>query len=214
MAARRTQQTRKCEFCGCSRTTQEHILPRSWAPIFGMAESPPPGHSFWLVHAVHEPLGDGPAARLIDQKRAKRPAVTTRAFCQACQGKWMRELDEAVRPMIEALASLHDITLHSEQQAALAAWAAKDDPRLLYEGALRAPARVWSRRLLSTVWRRAATASGHACLAGPARARRRSLVPSILGYAQRRPGSPPRRIRRRARHPPTGCLHARPCRST
>jgi hypothetical protein len=125
MALRRNQRTRKCEFCVGSGTTEEHILPRSWAPIFGMTESPPQGQSFWLVHGVHDPIGDGPAARLIDEKRAKRPAMTTRAFCQACQGGWMRELDEAVRPMIEALTSLQDITLDSEQQATLAAWAVK-----------------------------------------------------------------------------------------
>jgi hypothetical protein len=119
------RERRSCEFCGRLGTTEEHILPKSWASLFGMDEPPPKGHSYWLAHHVREPVGDGPTTREVYRKRAKRPAMTTRTFCQPCQGGWMRRLDETVRSSVEALASLRETTLDPQQQATLAIWGIK-----------------------------------------------------------------------------------------
>jgi hypothetical protein len=82
MASRSHQHRRQCRFCGRSGTTEEHILPRSWSAMLGMAETPPPGTTYWLVHAVRDPIDRGHATTLTHEKKARRPAFTTRAFCQ------------------------------------------------------------------------------------------------------------------------------------
>ncbi len=90
-----------------------------------MNDPTPPRTSYWLVHAIRDPVDGGRPTTLTHEKRARRPAFTSRAFCQACQGGWMRRLDEAVRPAMAKLVVAEPIVLDRDERARLADWAGK-----------------------------------------------------------------------------------------
>jgi hypothetical protein len=82
-----------------------------------MNETPPPGATYWLVHAPRDPIDGGVATTLAHEKTAVRPAFTSRDFCRPCQGGWMRELDEAARPLIARLVLAEQLILTPENLA-------------------------------------------------------------------------------------------------
>lgn len=108
-----------CWYCEGEGLTKEHIFAQSLIDLFR-------GHGM-VRHAYEHPeLGVKPRI-----KRAKTFAYISRKFCRQCNGGWMREMDEAVRPLLGAFATEVSVVLGAEEQELLAAWATKTTLGLL-----------------------------------------------------------------------------------
>jgi len=102
-----------CWYCGGTGLTKEHIFGKSLIDLFD-------GHGT-VRHAYEHPeLGIKPRI-----KRAESFAYISRKFCRECNGGWMREIDEAVRPLLAAFAVEEPLDIDREAQAILAAWVTK-----------------------------------------------------------------------------------------
>lgn len=56
-------------------------------------------------------------------KQASTFAHKPRAACQLCNGGWMRELEDAVRPVLDGFAAGRPMVLDAREQHRLAMWA-------------------------------------------------------------------------------------------
>jgi len=110
---------RRCLFCGRPGTSRKHIL-AAWIGR-SLAGPPQPGITIQFKHESTAP--DGTPRK---PKTAKGTAYFTRAFCRKCNGGWMSQLEDAVRPVLEPM--LHGrvpVTLSVAEQRTLAFWATK-----------------------------------------------------------------------------------------
>lgn len=121
---RRGQQPRaRCWFCGAGGVTQEHILARQLTKLFlpphgvtaDPSERPPFRHEY--VHPTN------PEANRT--KHANWLAERSRKFCKSCNGGWMKDIDHAALPLLEAFAVNRRVALDAEQQQQLALWVTK-----------------------------------------------------------------------------------------
>ena len=110
---KRTQPRGHCFFCGAESVTKEHIWAKSLTKLFE-------GHG--IIRHEYEHPEDGVEPRV---KRANTFASVTRKVCRACNNGWMREADDAARPMLAAFARGEPFTLDARQQEQLAFWATK-----------------------------------------------------------------------------------------
>jgi hypothetical protein len=58
-------------------------------------------------------------------KRTKYFAIKARRFCKGCNGGWMKQIDQAIRPALAAFATGTPITLDAVQQQTLTTWTVK-----------------------------------------------------------------------------------------
>jgi hypothetical protein len=61
----------------------------------------------------------------IKEKSAKGTAFTTRAFCRDCNGGWMADLEDEVKPVLEPMLHGRPILLDEHGKAVLSFWAMK-----------------------------------------------------------------------------------------
>ena len=118
-----------CVFCGGKPLTKEHIWPK-WArrKLTSIIQEP-----YWKERMVgplsHVPqvIAVGGEDREYAEQHSAAPlySMTTRSVCASCNGGWMSQLEEEARPIIEAMLSRQDRTLHEDGQRILAAWAVK-----------------------------------------------------------------------------------------
>lgn len=78
------------------------------------------GHGVFRHSYEHPELGVEPRV-----KRAKSLAYTARKFCAECNNGWMNELDQRVRPILEAFAKNRPVVLEPADQADLGLWTTK-----------------------------------------------------------------------------------------
>lgn len=107
-----TKKRARCLFCAVEGVTKEHILAKSLTELFS-------GHGV-IRHAYEHPeLGVEPRI-----KRAKSLAYVARKFCASCNNGW-NDLDQRVRPLLEAFAKDRPLALEEDDQVALALWTTK-----------------------------------------------------------------------------------------
>jgi len=54
----------------------------------------------------------------------KEPAITANCVCENCNGRWMNEVEDGVKPILSAMIRDEQITLDLQAQSALASWLA------------------------------------------------------------------------------------------
>lgn len=93
--------------------TKEHVWAKSLTNLFD-------GHGV-VRHEYEHP------DRRIETtvKRANTFALVSRKFCGACNSGWMREVDDAARPLLAAFAKDQPVTLGRREQEQLAFWTTK-----------------------------------------------------------------------------------------
>ncbi|MBB5985295.1 hypothetical protein HNP60_001269 [Sphingobium sp. B1D3A] len=99
-----TQHRKLCSFCGNGTATKEHIWPR-WA-----AQLLPDDASHYRTAFAGKALSP---TELLSHKEAQGgvKTITIRTVCQKCNGGWMSQLEEAVRPWLEPMLKHEDVTI-------------------------------------------------------------------------------------------------------
>lgn len=108
------QFARKCLFCGEPGVTKTHVFAKSFTDLFEEE-----GHEPLVRHDRTDP--ESGETRVV--KRAKKFAFKPMAACQDCNGGWMRELEEALRPVLKGFAENRPMVLSPREQQRLALWA-------------------------------------------------------------------------------------------
>src|SRR4051812_2386259 len=104
MATEARQFARLCLFCGDPHVTKTHTLARQYTTMFERD-----GHKSAIRHDRRDPL-TGETQLL---KRASTFAHKPKAACQRCNGGWMRDLEEEVRPVLDAFAAGRPMVLNA-----------------------------------------------------------------------------------------------------
>jgi len=116
---------RSCIFCGGRASTIEDAWP------------------LWLMRQ----MGETPAGRIEAERgrlgtqfwQAVKPELRVKFVCANCNNGWMSQLEDRVKPIIEALYNKETVTLDSNDQITLAVWSLKN--AMVFES-LR-PNRLW-----------------------------------------------------------------------
>lgn len=103
-------------FCDASGVTKAHVFPKSNT---GLLEPPAAPRDHEIVHRYIDPV----TGENREIKRAKTFALISRKVCQPCNGGWLRELEDRVRPLMADFATNTPIVLNASDQAYLALWA-------------------------------------------------------------------------------------------
>lgn len=112
-----SQQSRAyCMFCDAANVTKAHVFAKSWTALF---DEPNDTREHEVVHRYADPVT---GERRV-MKRAKTFALMSRKVCGECNGGWLGELEERVKPLMAAFASNNPVILDAEQQTDLALWA-------------------------------------------------------------------------------------------
>lgn len=113
MTAKRRQQRGRCSFCGAEGVTKEHVWAKSLIKLFASSG------------VIRHEYGHPEAGIESKVKRANTFAVLSRKVCRSCNSGWMREADDAARPLLAAFAKNQPIRLGPSEQKQLAFWTTK-----------------------------------------------------------------------------------------
>ena len=102
-----------CVFCGGSDLSKEHFWPE-WASDL-LPESG--------AHKIMRAVGDGPMQTHRDRQGGAK-TIKLRVVCRSCNHGWMRDLEDAARPILTPLIVGNPIVLGVEDQKVLAEWIA------------------------------------------------------------------------------------------
>lgn len=108
------QDKRTCVFCGGSRLTKEHGIPRWLDPYF-----PHPTESIRKVRAKGK---DVPSDR---GSRKTLSGEEVRRFCESCNNGWMSQLEQQAIPVIGPMVLGEGLQLNESWQAIAATWIVK-----------------------------------------------------------------------------------------
>lgn len=108
------QFARTCLFCGKGGVTKTHVYAKSFT---GMFEAD--GHEAEVRHDRTDPE----SGETETVKRAKTFAFKPKAACEGCNRGWMRELEEALRPVLKNFAENQRMLLYPHEQKRIALWA-------------------------------------------------------------------------------------------
>lgn len=114
MASEALQFARRCLFCGEPHVTKTHTLARQYTSMFERD-----GHKSEVRHDRTDPV----TGETVLLKRASTFAHKPKAACQHCNGGWMRELEDAVHPVLDGFAAGRPMVLNAREQERLAMWA-------------------------------------------------------------------------------------------
>lgn len=104
-------------FCNTANVTKAHVFAKSWTALF---DEPNDTREHEVVHRYTDPV----TGKKRVMKRAKTFALTSRKVCGECNGGWLSQLEERVKPLMAAFASNTPVILDADQQADLALWGA------------------------------------------------------------------------------------------
>ena len=113
MSAASEQFALACVFCGGPHVTKTHVYARSYTQMFDDSD-----REYLVRHERTDPA-TGQTTLL---KRAGTFAHKPLAACQACNGGWMREMEDAVRPVLKGFAVGRFMLLDQREQEKLALW--------------------------------------------------------------------------------------------
>ena len=113
MSAASAQFALACLFCGGPHVTKTHVYARSYTQMFDDSD-----REYLVRHERTDPA-TGQTTLL---KRAGTFAHKPLAACQACNGGWMREMEDAVRPVLKGFAVGRFMLLDQREQEKLALW--------------------------------------------------------------------------------------------
>ena len=103
---------RYCIFCGDRASTKEDAWP------------------LWLMRLFPANLTgtmDAQRGRKVLQSwQSIGPKLTVKYICARCNNGWMSQLEQQVKPIVEAIFSQESVLINSRQQAILGAWAVKN----------------------------------------------------------------------------------------
>lgn len=103
-------------FCDAAGVTKAHLFAESWTTLF---DEPDGTREHGVVlHRVD------PATDARDElKRGTTFSWKARRVCQECNGGWLRELEERVRPVMGLFASNTAVALTASEQSDHSLWA-------------------------------------------------------------------------------------------
>ncbi len=103
-------------FCDATGVTKAHVFAKSWTGLF---DEPNDTREHEVVHRYTSPS----TGEQREMKRAKTFALISRKVCGTCNGGWLRELEERVKPLMAHFAAGTPVVLSADEQADLALWA-------------------------------------------------------------------------------------------
>lgn len=103
-------------FCGATGVTKAHVFAKSWTDLF---DEPNDTREHEVVHQYVDPQ----TREGRELKRSKTFALVGRKVCGSCNGGWLRELEERVRPLMAKFAADTPVTISREKQCDVALWA-------------------------------------------------------------------------------------------
>lgn len=116
MPMSRLPKSAQCEFCGGTPLNDEHVLGK-WSKPFLSRLRPNYKQLRAVQHANHSDL--------VVRHRAGDPAsLKVRCACVSCNGGWMSELQNDMKPLGIAMATGKTVRLDGPNQIKIAAWAA------------------------------------------------------------------------------------------
>ena len=114
--------TSECIFCGDSRMSLEHIIPK-WAGEVLLRTKPPPSRPDMRVVALHtRGSTDKDAGYDREWYTKDAPNFQVRCVCEDCNNGWMSDIEEAAQPIVTAMIEDQTLTLDTENQAFVSKW--------------------------------------------------------------------------------------------